>query len=542
MGHSFHRGGNDVINTGTGHDVLVLDGPASEYTLTSLHDKSISTYANSTSFYHYGISILSNDGEVVNALGVNEIVFLDGASLERDLNSGLVRTFSSQDVLTGTYATFREALKEFDSVTVDDFDNAPDTNARADGFGLGDVIRLAPNPEVEIAPYNGYVSSYDTDFIPFSLEYWNINAETEFLLSVTHSRSAGTSSYDNLELTFFNQALQKLHFEDLELLSGGSHNLHTNQASFYDAGTAQLAFKGGQWDGISGDQLSFGGADEGRFWLQIKEAPNVEEVSLALYEYVRLEEAGGIFNVSDYFQAKESAGYHGLYLAGLSGDETIIGSDYDEIFNGGAGADTLIGGGGNDVFIWGSGSFGDIIDGGAGDEDTIQLVGSSDLTSFTFSGIERLSSQAGDGYATISAEQFNSLSTFDALSVRLSTGAEVTIGDKLFINGAELSGSGVSVTSGNDANNNIVFLSGDNFYIGGSGNDQVSASSGDDNLSLGAGNDLVVDTGGDNIIDVADGNDEVTISASAGHNQISLGAGDDRLTLQGPVTSGSRAL
>ena len=52
---------------------------------------------------------------------------------------------------------------------------------------------------------------------------------------------------------------------------------------------------------------------------------------------------------------------------------------FDEIFNGGAGADTLIGGGGNDVFIWGSGSFGDIIEGGAGDEDTIQLVG-SDLT------------------------------------------------------------------------------------------------------------------------------------------------------------------
>ena len=53
---------------------------------------------------------------------------------------------------------------------------------------------------------------------------------------------------------------------------------------------------------------------------------NVEDVSLALYEYVRLEEASGTFNVSDYFQVKDSAGYRRLYLAGLSGDETIIGS------------------------------------------------------------------------------------------------------------------------------------------------------------------------------------------------------------------------
>jgi Ca2+-binding RTX toxin-like protein len=77
------------------------------------------------------------------------------------------------------------------------------------------------------------------------------------------------------------------------------------------------------------------------------------------------------------------AGNDGLYggdgndvLFGGDGDDTLFGGAGNDIFYGGAGADTLFGGAGNDTFY---GSSGDVIDGGVGDQDTLDLAGTGPL-------------------------------------------------------------------------------------------------------------------------------------------------------------------
>lgn len=77
-----------------------------------------------------------------------------------------------------------------------------------------------------------------------------------------------------------------------------------------------------------------------------------------------------------------AGGSGGDTLFGGDGSDTIIGGEGDDTLFGGAGADTLVGGAGSDVFEVESRTdgIGDVIDGGAGNNDTLALTGSEPYT------------------------------------------------------------------------------------------------------------------------------------------------------------------
>ena len=238
----------------------------------------------------------------------------------------------------------------------------------------------------------------------------------------------------------------------------------------------------------------------------------------------------------------------------MGGNDEITGSVRSEIIDGGAGQDTLRGGAGDDQFIINSNSTQDTIEGGghrvvAGDGDadsnnatsgtldglgdSLKLQVSTDLTGLNFTGIESLVGASPSIAATLTAEQFNALQKFDGLSVKIQDGASVTLGDKEFLNGAQIVASGVSVEAGNAIDNSITFSGGDNSYIGGSASDVVVSGGGDDTILTGAGADKVTDTGGSNTISTGDGNDLVYITSAMGSlsGNVDLGGDDDTATL-----------
>jgi Ca2+-binding RTX toxin-like protein len=85
-----------------------------------------------------------------------------------------------------------------------------------------------------------------------------------------------------------------------------------------------------------------------------------------------------------------------LNLSGALGADTLIGGGADDTLAGGTGIDSLVGGAGNDIFSYTANtdiSTSEVIDGGAGTGDAIQVNGASlavDFTNATITGIENL--------------------------------------------------------------------------------------------------------------------------------------------------------
>ncbi|MGH1558853.1 hypothetical protein ACRAWD_16525 [Caulobacter segnis] len=74
---------------------------------------------------------------------------------------------------------------------------------------------------------------------------------------------------------------------------------------------------------------------------------------------------------ADSFTVPDVQDWHGL--PGLDGNDTLTGGVGDDILIGGSGSNSLYGGGGNDTFMVGPSGGNDIFDGGAG-ADTIKLL------------------------------------------------------------------------------------------------------------------------------------------------------------------------
>ena len=254
---------------------------------------------------------------------------------------------------------------------------------------------------------------------------------------------------------------------------------------------------------------------------------------MALYQYTELtDSADTIDGLSASTRLTHRA--DGVYIRALGGDDYVVGTSYGEILDGGAGADTLFGNGGDDQFIVDAHSTGDTIDGGDG-TDSLKLSSSFDLGGLSFTDIEALTGPSTAVQATLTGDQFESLSSFDGLSVMLGTGADVTIGTKSFTNGAVLKGSGVAVTAGNGSDNQVTFTGGSNSYLGGDGDETLVSSNGNDTIAMGAGNDRVTDSGGGDTIDLGSGDDTLTVSPDAAADTITLGTGNDRVVFSGPV-------
>lgn len=135
-----------------------------------------------------------------------------------------------------------------------------------------------------------------------------------------------------------------------------------------------------------------------------------------------------------------------------AGNDTIIGGDGDDTFDGGAGNDTIYGGAGDDRLSGGEGN--DTIDGGSGDDVIYGGAGNDNIKG----------------------------------------------------------GSGDDLIDGGDGNDTIDAGSGDDIIRGGAGNDKINAGSGNDIIDGGAGNDILTGGSGSDVFEFAAGFGKDTIT------------------------------
>jgi Ca2+-binding RTX toxin-like protein len=183
--------------------------------------------------------------------------------------------------------------------------------------------------------------------------------------------------------------------------------------------------------------------------------------------------------------------------------ESVIGSDFDDVLSGGAGANTLFGGGGDDRLLGGGGD--DFMIGGIG-VDTLNYASAGSGISIDLSLQGMAQNTGGAGIDTI----------LDFENVRGSA-----FGDNLtgtaganLINGAE----GDDMLSGGGAADRI---------LGGAGRDTVFGGAEDDNISGDADNDTLLGDQGRDVINGGDGND--VMFGGDGNDVVNGGLGGDVL-------------
>ena len=229
-------------------------------------------------------------------------------------------------------------------------------------------------------------------------------------------------------------------------------------------------------------------------------------------------------------------------LTGGAGNDTLIGGDGNDTFIGSAGNDTLTGGLGNDTFIIASKGDGvDIISGGGGDNDTIQITGT---TAIMFAGFNAallsIENFVGNGLQILGTAGDD---TFDLTGLTSGSGVTFLDGgagnDTLIDN--DTFGSDLRGAAGNDT---LIGGASDNLLIGGAGNDALNGGGGNDtasyaasklgvNVNLHLGTGLQGDAAGDTLTDI----DNLTGSTkndifegNSGNNILDGGAGVDTVS------------
>ncbi|MEE4640112.1 MAG: calcium-binding protein, partial [Wenzhouxiangella sp.] len=174
----------------------------------------------------------------------------------------------------------------------------------------------------------------------------------------------------------------------------------------------------------------------------------------------------------------------GVVLAGLEGNDTLLGGAGADVLAGGAGADSVDAGAGDDVIFADAEDdvAGGAIQGGAGYDQLIMaddaVLSIGDLAAI---GIEAV--EAGDGDDSI-------------------TGTDDATG---------------YVLSGNDGSDTLTSAG---------GNDVLSGGAGDDSLAAGAGSDILIGGSGNDLLDA--GADDDVLSGGAGDDTLLGGGGNDR--------------
>ncbi|MEQ9695942.1 Ig-like domain-containing protein, partial [Shimia sp. SDUM112013] len=180
-----------------------------------------------------------------------------------------------------------------------------------------------------------------------------------------------------------------------------------------------------------------------------------------------------------------------------SGNDTVIGSQIDNLLVAGGGNDRLSGWGGDDTLIGEDGN--DTLLGGTGNDTLIGGIGDDSL----------------EGASGIDTAVFDTTSTVD---VRLGSGtaSSAALGNDA-LSGIENAQTG----SGDDT---LIGSSVDNVLDAGDGNDRLSGWGGADTLLGGLGNDTLIGGGDDDSLDGGDGIDEVYFTGSA-NVSVQLGNG-----------------
>ena len=188
--------------------------------------------------------------------------------------------------------------------------------------------------------------------------------------------------------------------------------------------------------------------------------------------------------------------------------EHVIGSEYDDVMEGGAADDTFWAGAGNDVLIGGEGS--NTLDGGDGDEDIVDFSGSSTGVRVNFGG-----GTDNEGY------------------VIATHGSDV---DRLK-NIEDLIGSDHDDhLTGDEADQTIIGREGNDFIDGAGGNDTLDGGLGTDELVGGSGDDLFVHSDGNDSIDGGADSDTIDFSLTENITQVNAildGANNSTIDLSG---------
>ena len=209
--------------------------------------------------------------------------------------------------------------------------------------------------------------------------------------------------------------------------------------------------------------------------------------------------------------------------------ENAIGTGYNDLLIGSAGANTLIGGAGNDVLNGGEGD--DILRGGAGNDTIDGGAGYDvlDLSDATGALTVNLAAGTASG-AGIGTDRFTGIE-----SILFGNGNDVitgSLGDD-DLNG----GAGNDTINGGAGDDNLIGGLGDDALDGGSGDDVVAGGIGNDTLKAGSGDDRVDGGDGNDSIDAGSGDDIIlaglgadTVNAGSGNDIVDGGAGNDILT------------
>ncbi len=162
-----------------------------------------------------------------------------------------------------------------------------------------------------------------------------------------------------------------------------------------------------------------------------------------------------------------------VYIYGMGGNDTLIGSAFGDYIDGGDGTDILEGGNGADLMLGNGGS--DILRGQGGDDYLIELGGDSVI-------------DGGDG--------------FDSLFVWSDTGVTLNLATASieWVQGSVLGDDNLDA-AGNTVNTFLYGWGGNDTLTGGPGDDYLAGGSGNDILTGGAGNDTMIgETGFDRYV------------------------------------------
>lgn len=236
-------------------------------------------------------------------------------------------------------------------------------------------------------------------------------------------------------------------------------------------------------------------------------------------------------------------------IIGGSGDDSIYGSDFNNIITGGAGHDVMVGYNGNDTFNQTDLDGSDIIIGDY-DIDTVNYDDNTNSSPLILNAVAGVATRSGDVDSLFSVERiiatdssedvFDASGETDGFTINLTSGTVTNFSYGLiFASQFEhvTGGAGNDTIVGNDSANLLIGDTGNDTLNAGAGNDTLKAGSGNDYLDGGTGDDLFIfdtnfgtdtisDGGGKETLDFTDVTANITANLSGSINQILAGAGN----------------
>lgn len=204
-------------------------------------------------------------------------------------------------------------------------------------------------------------------------------------------------------------------------------------------------------------------------------------------------------------------------LQGGLGDDLILGGAGDDVLEGGAGRDVMQGGTGNDSYYGGDGNdlffigeAGDVvIDAGTGfDKALVSNAAGMNLAVGAWAGLERINGFTG-------ADTIDATGNTAGITIAGGDGSDLLIGGSG--NDVFFGGTGADSIFGGDGDDALISGDGDDVLVGGAGNDVMLGGAGNDSYDGGDGNDVFfIGDAGDVVIDGGTGFDRAFINNAAG--------------------------